>query len=621
MITKPVLRAFAIAVVTAFTTQAATGAEIDRLEPPFWWQGFEHRELQLLVYGADVGATKPVIDYPGVRVARVVTVENPNYLFIYLDVDPSAPPGEFPIRLRSDGRDVVHTFELREKNPDPGYTRGSDSSDVIYLVTPDRFANGDPSNDYIETMGDVLDRDEPYGRHGGDIAGMKQRLDYIAGMGFTSIWPNPLLENRMPRASYHGYATTDYYKVDPRFGTNDDYKAFVEAARDKGVGVIMDMIVNHIGTGHWWMDDLPTNDWLNVHDEFTRTSHARTTHQDPYASRYDIRLHADGWFAPYMPDLNQRNPLLADYLVQNSIWWIEYLGLNGIRQDTYPYPDKQFMAEWTRRIMREYPHFSIVGEEWSPNPNVTSYWQRGKRNHDGYASDLTNVMDFPLQIALEKSLTQAEKDHGSVWMDTFEMLGNDYLYPAPLDVVIFPDNHDMSRLFTQVDEDYDLYRMAIVFYLTMRGIPQIYYGTEVLMSHPGTDSHGKIRSDFPGGWEGDPVNAFTGRGLGKRPRGAQAFLRKLLNWRKSNPVIHTGKLMHYVPIENVYAYFRYDDDNTVMVVFNRGLEAISIETARFEERLQGATSATDVISGKTHSIDKSLTLQPRSVMLLEIKRQ
>ena len=279
------------------------------------------------------------------------------------------------------------------------------------------------------------------------------------------------------------------------------------------------------------------------------------------------------------------------------------------------------MAEWTRRIMREYPAFSIVGEEWSPNPNVVSYWQRGKQNHDGYVSDLTSVMDFPLQVAFEKSLTQTAKGHGSVWTDTYEMLGNDYLYPAPFDVMIFADNHDMSRIFTQVDEDYDLYRMAIVFYLTMRGIPQIYYGTEILMSHPGTDSHGAIRSDFPGGWEGDRVNAFTGEGLGKQPREAQALVRKLLNWRKSNSVVHTGRLMQYAPMEYVYAYFRYDDDEAVMVVFNRGNEATTIDTNRFEERLQGATRATDVISDKNHDIGESLTLEPRSVMLLEIEQQ
>jgi len=619
MKTKPVLHILATALFAAFIVQPAQGAEIERLEPPFWWQGFEHQELQLLVYGADIGAAKPVIDYPGIRISRVVSVENPNYLFVYLDIDPTARPGGFPIRFESATGRVTHTFELRERAEGAAAIKGFDSSDVIYLVTPDRFANGDTSNDYIEAMGDVLDRDEPYGRHGGDIAGLRQHLDYIADMGFTSIWLNPVLENKMPESSYHGYATTDYYKVDPRYGTNEDYRALVEEASAKGLGVIMDMVANHMGTGHWWMEELPTQDWLNFQDEVRKTSHARTTNQDPYASEFDIRLHADGWFVDAMPDLNQRNPLLADYLIQNSIWWVEYLGLHGIRQDTYPYPDKHFMAEWTRRIMQEYPDFSIVGEEWSPNPNITSYWQRGKHNHDGYVSDLTSVMDFPLQVALKKSLTQAEKEWGSVWTGTYEMLGNDYLYPAPLDVMIFADNHDMSRIYTQLDEDDDLFRMAVVFYLTMRGIPQIYYGTEILMSHPGTDSHGVIRSDFPGGWDGDRVDAFTGKGLKKKARENQAFMRTLLNWRKANPVIHTGKLMHYTPERNVYAYFRYNDDKTVMVVFNRGDEAATIDTARFEERLQGATRAIDVISGKMYNVNRSLALEPRSVLLLEIK--
>ncbi len=616
----PLLQVAATAILIAFVGQPAHGAEIERLEPPFWWQGFEHRELQLLVYGPDIGSTRPSIDYPGVRISRVVSVESPNYLFVYLDIDADAEPGGFPIRFESASGRVTHTFELRERAQGAAAIEGFDSSDVVYLVTPDRYANGDPSNDHIEAMGDVLDRDEPYGRHGGDIAGIREHLDYIADMGFTSIWLNPVLENKMPEASYHGYATTDYYKVDPRYGTNEDYKALVDEAREKGLGVIMDMIANHVGTGHWWMDDLPTQDWLNYQGDFRITSHARTTNQDPYGSASDRVLHAGGWFADAMPDLNQRNPLLADYLVQNSIWWVEYLGLHGIRQDTYPYPDKHFMAEWTRRIMQEYPDFSIVGEEWSPNPNVTSYWQRGKQNHDGYVSELTSVMDFPLQIALEKSLTQAEKDWGSVWTETYEMLGNDYLYPAPLDVMIFPDNHDMSRVYTQLDEDDDLFRMAIVFYLTMRGIPQIYYGTEILMSHPGTDSHGVIRSDFPGGWDGDRVNAFTGRGLSRKQREARELVRTLLNWRKANPVIHTGKLMHYTPDRNVYAYFRYNEDKTVMVVFNRGEESVTVDTARFEERLKGATRAIDVISGNIYNVGKALTLEPRSVLLLEIRQ-
>ncbi len=588
------------------------------VEPPFWWQGFEHRELQLLVHGDDVAGLSADVDYPGVSVDRVTSGDSPNYLFVYLDIAPSAAPGFFDIVLSNEERAVSHSYELREKNPDPEYTRAYSSADIVYLITPDRFANGDESNDSVDGYEDGLDRANDYGRHGGDLAGVRQHLDYIADMGFTQIWLNPVLENAQPRASYHGYATTDFYKVDPRFGSNEEYRDLVAAAREKGIGVIMDLIVNHGGSGHWWHDDLPTKDWYNFVDTRALSTHARTTNQDPYASEYDKAGHADGWFDDAMPDLNQRNPLFADYLVQNAIWWIEYLGLSGIRQDTYPYPDKHFMTEWTRRIMQEYPHFNMVGEEWSPSPAITAYWQRGKVNSDGYESYLPSVMDFPLQMAMKESLTQPEKSWGSVWMPAYEMIGHDFLYPDPFNLMIFPDNHDMSRIYTQLDEDYDLYRMAMVFYLTMRGTPQIFYGTEVLLSHPGTESHGALRMEFPGGWTDHAINAFTGVGLDEKAREAQDFVRSLANWRKDADVIHSGKLMQFTPMGNVWAYFRYDDDDTVMVVFNRGDEARTIETARFSERLDAAATAVDVLSGESHDLSSQLTIGPRSVLLLEI---
>ncbi len=383
----------------------------------------------------------------------------------------------------------------------------------------------------------------------------------------------------------------------------------------------MDMIANHAGIGHWWMDDLPTDTWLNNPDTRPKSTSARTTNQDPYASEFDKADHADGWFADSMPDLNQRDPLLADYLVQNSIWWIEYVGLSGIRQDTWPYPDKHFMAEWARRIMQEYPDFNMVGEEWSPSPAIVSYWQRGKQNHDGYVSYMPGMFDFPLQIALKEVLTADEPPWGSIWTPVYEMLGHDFLYPEPMNLVIMPDNHDMSRIFTQVDEDVALWRMAIAYYLTMRGIPQFYYGTEVLMKHPRDDgNHGEIRAEFPGGWPDHEKNAFTGEGLTEQERDAQAFMKKLLNWRKARTVIHDGKLMQYTPIRNVYAYFRYDDDATVMVVFNRGNDTVELDdTARFAERLDGFTHGTDVISDRRVSITPTLELDPMSVMILELE--
>ncbi len=593
-------------------------ATVERIEPPYWWQGFEHRELQLMVTGDGIASYEPAVRYDGVSITRVERGDSPNYLFVYLAIDASVRAGDLDLEFRSGDTTIVREYTLRERSRDPDYVDGFSTDDVIYLITPDRFANGDPDNDAVDGYDDPPDRDDPYGRHGGDIEGLRQRLDYIADMGFTAIWLNPVLENAMPEASYHGYATTDFYRVDPRFGSNEDYRRLVAEARNKGLGVIMDMIANHVGSEHPWLADLPTADWINFADAHRITTHARTTNQDPYASEYDKTAHADGWFVEAMPDLNQRTELLADYLIQNSIWWVEYLGLAGIRQDTYPYPDKAFMAEWTRRIMQEYPDFNIVGEEWSGNPAIVSYWQAGKDNHDGYVSYLPSVMDFPLQITLAEVLTAPQPPWGSVWTPVYELLGTDFLYPDPFNLVIFPDNHDMSRVFTQLDEDLDLYRMAMVFYLTMRGIPQIYYGTEILMANPGTDSHGVIRSDFPGGWTGDSADAFAGEGLSRDARDAQALVRRLLHWRRDADVIHSGRLMQFTPTGDVYAFCRYDDDDTVFVIFNRGSEPKTVDTAQFAERIGDRSFSTDVLSGKRYNLARDIVLEPRSVLLLEV---
>ncbi|MGB5331735.1 MAG: glycoside hydrolase family 13 protein [Woeseiaceae bacterium] len=602
----------------ADSAATASTNEIERVEPPFWWQGFKNTELQLLVYGEDVSKLTPSVDYPGIDVARVERGDSPNYLFVYLDIGNTAKPGTFDIVFEKEGVSVPHPYELREKNSGAAHAIGFSSADVIYLITPDRFVNGDPSKDSLAAYQDKLDRGDEYGRHGGDLAGISQSLDYIRDMGFTAIWLNPILENAMPESSYHGYAMTDLYKVDPRYGSNEQYLALAQRMRSMGLDLVMDIVVNHIGSGHWWMQDLPTQDWLNSPQERAITSHARTTNQDPYASLFDRRAHANGWFSRRMPDLNQRNPLLADYLIQNTLWWVEYLGLAGIRMDTHPYPDKHFMTDWSRRVTEEYPSLNLTGEDWTGNPAIVSYWQRGKDNHDGYTSYMPSMLDFPLQMAFKKSLTEDVPAWDSPWTSAYEMLGNDFLYPDPNNLVIFPDNHDMSRIYTQLDEDYDLYRMAMIYYLTMRGIPALYYGTEVLMSHPGTDSHGAIREEFPGGWEDSDKNAFSGEGLSDAERDAQQFLRKLLRWRKDKTVIHSGRLMQFTPIEDVYAYFRYDETDTVMVVFNRGDEAASLQTARFAERLGDASTAVDVVTGQSYNIGNTLDLPPRSVLLLEV---
>lgn len=595
------------------------------VEPPNWWTGYRETGLQLMVHGEDIAKYDVTLDHPGVVIKRVTRVKSPNYLFVYLDVSAETKPGAFDITFSHDGQSIAHQYHLLEKNPDPEYTRGFSSADNIYLITPDRFVNGNPDNDNVEGMGDLVDRSNPGGRHGGDIQGIVDRLDYISELGFTAIWLNPLLENKMPTFSYHGYSTTDFYHVDPRFGSNEEYRGLVERARSKGIGVIMDMILNHMGSKHWWMQDLPTDDWLNLQKNWQVTSHEHISELDPYAAGFDKDAFSDGWFVETMPDLNQRNPLLADYLTQNSLWWIEYLGLAGIRMDTYSYSDKAYLTEWTRRVMLEYPRFNIVGEEWMDNPSTIAYWQAGNVNRDGYVSYLPSLMDFPLQNALRWGLVSEEESKAVDsrplgLLSLYRTLANDFVYPDPSSLVIFPDNHDMSRIYTQLGEDDGLFRMALAYVLTMRGIPQIYYGTEILMSNPGVEDHGVIRSDFPGGWKGDRKNAFTSEGLSEREARAQVFVKNLLNWRRDKKVIHTGQLTHFVPEDGTYVYFRHDKDDSVMVVLNKNTEEAELGLSRFSERLQGYQSALDVINDEKLQLDSSMTLPPRSVRVLELSK-
>ncbi|MEO1034215.1 MAG: glycoside hydrolase family 13 protein [Pseudomonadota bacterium] len=609
-------RCIAAGVAGFWTALAVADIAVDRVEPPHWYRGFDDSSLQIMLYGDNIAAADVALTGDGARLERSVRTANPNYLFVYLVVAPSGGERiELSLSRGNDERRI--RYELRDRRDD--MPAGFDSSDVIYLVTPDRFANGDPSNDRVTGFGDELNRGEPDARHGGDIRGLIDHLDYIAEMGFTQLWPNPVLENRMDSGSYHGYATTDFYSVDPRFGDDALYLELVAAARARGIGLIKDMIVNHIGSNHWWMRDLPTPDWLNNAAAYRETTHARTAIQDPYAAPTDVAGMADGWFVPTMPDLNQRQPLLADYLIQNALWWIETAGLAGIRMDTYPYPDKDFMAAWTARIVAEYPGFSIVGEEWSLNPVVISYWQRGKDNFDGYRSELSSVMDFPLQDALVRSLTVPEEPYKNVWTAVYEMLANDHLYPDPMQLVVFGDNHDMDRLYTQLGEDPALLQMALALLATMRGIPQFYYGTEVLLSNPGTHSHGVIRGDFPGGWAGDAVDAFSGEGLSAEATATQAMLRKLLQWRRTASAIHSGNLQHYTPQDSTYVYFRYDDAQTVMVIANRSAEPATLDLARFRQRLGAARSAYDVVAERAVRLRDTLTIAPRSVRVLDIE--
>ncbi len=591
--------------------------KVDRIEPPNWWAGMKNISLQLMIHGSDIGYLLPTIDYPGIKIKQTIRVENPNYLFVDLVLDKAVQPGKFIIHFKHRNNIVEsHSYELLQRATNGESFAGFDNSDVLYLITPDRFANGDLGNDSLGELKEKLDRKNKGGRHGGDIAGIRRHLDYIADLGFTAIWLNPLLENNMNQFSYHGYSTTDFYKVDPRFGSNKTYRQLSTEARKKGIKMIMDMIVNHIGSEHWWMRDMPTEDWLNQWETYTGTNHRKSLLQDPYASKLDKKIFTNGWFVPTMPDLNQRNELLGIYLIQNSIWWVEYLGLAGIRMDTYPYPDMDYMTKWTARIIEEYPHFNVVGEEWYGIPSIVAYWQKGKNNPNGYTSDLKSLMDFPLQIATVKALNEAES-WGTGWITLYEMLAQDFLYADPYDLVVFPDNHDMMRFYSQIGEDFNKFKLGLAFILTTRGIPQIYYGTEILMTSD--DDHGMIRTDFPGGWTGDKANAFTNEGLTDQQKEAKQFLKKLLSWRKGATAIHTGKLTHFVPEDGVYVYFRYEGEQKIMVILNKNLTSYQLDLSRFQEMLQGIQKGANILDGTVYELDQLLQLPANAPLILELE--
>jgi glycosidase len=524
------------------------------------------------------------IEADGIGILTQHAADSPNYLFVDLLIGDEAKAGTFDLQLYRDG-ELMHThpYELKEREWQDGL-QGFDVTDVVYLITPDRFANGDPTNDVVAGMAEgKVDRSGPGTRHGGDLQGITDHLDYLDNLGFTALWPSPVLENDMETYSYHGYAITDYYAVDPRFGTLTDYRALADSLRARDMKLIMDQVVNHCGSGHWWMDDLPFTDWLNYQGEPRMTNHARTVHQDPYASQQDRDLMVKGWFVSTMPDLNQRNPFMARYLIQNSIWWIETLGLGGVRQDTYPYPYPDFMTEWTCRIMTEYPDFNIVGEEWSTNPAICAYWQQGKENPDGYRSCLKTVMDFPLQLALTSALNEPES-WGTGLVKLYEALAQDFQYADPHNLMVFAENHDMDRLATQLGGDPAKIKMALTYLLTIRGIPQLYYGSEVLLDNdvaPG--DHGIIRSDMPGGWAGDSLSAFTGQGLSDEQLEVREHLRTLLQWRKQTPVIAGGKTIHYAPRDGLYVYARYNDESRVLVALNKRDESVTLNPADYPE--------------------------------------
>jgi neopullulanase len=593
---------------------------LDRVEPPSWWTGFRNNNLQLLVYGKNIASTTVVVDFPGLVLKKVHKVENPNYLFVDLTLSAGARPGIATIQFKHKDKTVVkYLYEIKARKKGSAQRKSFTSHDIIYLLMPDRFANGDGSNDNYPGMLEQVNRSNKDGRHGGDIKGIMNHLDYLQNLGITALWINPLLENNMVKYSYHGYSTTDYYRIDPRFGTNEDYVKLAEALHLRGIKLIMDMVFNHCGSGHWWMNDLPSHDWINQWPEFTRTNYRAATFTDPYASQADSNMFVRGWFDITMPDMNQANPFVKNYLIQNSIWWVEYAGLDGIRQDTQPYSFKEMMAEWGKRMQLEYPEFNVVGECWLNYPASVAYWQKSSKNKDGYDSWLPSVFDFPLYDALNKAFSEPEGWNTGI-VRLYDILAQDFSYPNPNNIVVFADNHDVNRYLDSQNDDVRKLKMAMAYILTTRGIPQIYYGTEILMT-TGADKSGdgNKRRDFPGGWSGDSRSAFTENGRTSDETSMFNYLSKLIHWRNTNEVIHTGKIRHFIPADGIYTFFRYDSKNSVMVVMNNNEETRIIETKRYNEFLKKYKSGLEVISGNTlHDLSK-LTIPGKATMIIELK--
>jgi len=597
-------------------------AQIERVEPAFWWVGMKNPQLQLLVHGTEICNRQVLIDYPGVTVLKANRACSPNYLFVTLELNAEkAKAGKFIIQLTQPGKPSIKVpYEFKNRRPESAGREGFTSADVMYLLMPDRFANGDPTNDSVDEQPEKADRTTDNGRHGGDIKGIEDHLNYIKELGATAIWCTPLLENNFERVTYHGYAISDYYKIDPRFGSNGQYVDFVEASHKKGLKVIMDMVSNHCGIWAWWMSDLPFEDWIHQWPVYTQTNFKFNTLKDIHAANVDKKLFIDGWFDKTMPDMNQLNPFFWTYFIQNSIWWIEYANLDGIRMDTYQYNDRDAMSSWAKAITDEYPRFNIVGETGLKSTQDIAFWQKDGVNLMKYNSQLPTVMDFILQT----NLLLCFNEHGKPWEDVglnriYNTLADDYLFANTNNLLIFAENHDTQRFNYLSKGSIDKFKMVMSFLMTTRGIPQIYYGSEIGMTGSKDKGDGDIRRDFPGGWKGDSINAFSANGRTTVQNEYFNFLSKLLNWRKNKPVIHTGLLTHYAPENDVYVYFRHNEKENIMVILNNNETEHSIKTDRFTESLNDKLTGVDVITGKKYDLKSSILIPKESTLILEIQ--
>lgn len=596
---------------------AVRAGVVRKVAPTFWWAGMKNPELQILLYGDAIASSEVSLSGEGVVLKEVVRQENPNYLLLYVDLS-EAVPQTFDICLKKGRKTTAVPYELKRRTRKGTDVEGFTSSDVLYLIMPDRFSNGNPENDIVPGMLEgKVDRTEQYARHGGDLKGISNHLDYIADLGVTAIWLNPTQENDMPEGSYHGYAITDYYQVDRRFGTNEEFKQLVEDSHVKGLKVVMDMIFNHCGSENYLFKDKPSKDWFNFKSQYVQTSFKTASVMDIHASEYERKIATDGWFTQVMPDLNQRNRHVARYLIQSSIWWIEYAGINGIRQDTHPYADFDFMSEWCKEVLDEYPYFNIVGETWLNSNVLVSYWQKDSRLAAPKNSNLPTVMDFPLQGLMNQAFDEETTDWSGGLYRLYDYLTQDLVYADPLNLLVFLDNHDTSRFYKKEEDtrNLDRYKQAMAFLLTTRGIPQIYYGTEILMAADKGNGDGYLRRDFPGGWKGDAVDCFTAEGRTALQNEAFDYTRKLLQWRKNNEVIGKGDLKHYSISNGVYVYERSYQGKSVVVMMNGTDKEQTLNLEAYKEILP-RTQAVDILTGKQISLTGKLPLEKRGIFIL-----
>ena len=619
-------------ILSLMTANAAV--KVDRIDPTNWFVGMKDPSLQLMVYGEGIRSAEVTTDYAGVKVDSIVRLDSPNYLLVYLNLD-GAQPGEMTLNFKNGKQTKKVKYELKAREMSGDKRMGFTNADVLYMLMPDRFADGDPKNNDIKGLYPYsIDRTQPSLRHGGDLEGIRQHLDYFKELGVTALWFTPVLENNSPdsngSSSYHGYATTDYYRVDPRFGTNEEYRRLCDEAHAQGLKVVMDMIFNHCGFEHPWVADMPSHDWLNtpewldarkdktkpeVNDKYLQTSYKLTPIVDPYASDVDFKETVDGWFVPTMPDLNQKNPHVIKYLIQNSEWWIETVGIDGIRMDTYPYADADAMALWMKTLNDEYPNFNVVGETWVTEPPYTAAWQKdskiAKKN-----SYLNTVMDF----SFYDKINQAKREDTDGFTTGMNRIYNnfvyDYLYPNPSSVMAFIENHDTDR-FLGNGKDSTALKQGLAILLTANRIPQLYYGTEVLMNGTKEKTDGYVRKDFPGGFPGDTRNAFTAEGRTKAENAMFTWLSRLLHWRQGNDVIIKGSQKQFIPYNGVYVIARQYGGKTVLTVVNGSKKPAALAVKRYAEVIGQAVSAKDILTGNTVSIASDVQLEPRQTLILE----